>query len=122
MDTGRFDAWTRRRFGLGVSGLAAGLLAAASGSEALAKKKKKKCPKPEPCPQVDTCPQDYCCSCNEVSRCGYLQASTQDEAGTECAQFCGTPGTASFGRGQPGQRSTRCDSNNRLVSVRCPVV
>ena len=33
MDTGRFDAWTRRRFGLGVSRLAAGLLGVAGGGE-----------------------------------------------------------------------------------------
>ena len=34
MDSGRFDAWTRRRFGLGVSGLAAGLLGMAAGNAA----------------------------------------------------------------------------------------
>jgi hypothetical protein len=41
MDDGRFDAWTRRRFGLGFGGLAAGLLGAATGQGAVAKKKKK---------------------------------------------------------------------------------
>ena len=42
MDASRFDAWTRRRFGLLSGGLAATLLGAASFSPTEAKKKKKK--------------------------------------------------------------------------------
>lgn len=54
MDVGRFDAWTRRRFGLGVSGLAAGLLGVAAGGETLARKKKKG-PPPNPCAGKNYC-------------------------------------------------------------------
>ncbi|MBA2596045.1 MAG: hypothetical protein H0V00_05395 [Chloroflexia bacterium] len=59
MDSKRFDIWTRRRFGLGMSGMAAGLLSVATGGEVLAKKKKgkKKCPT---CPTPDTCPARLC--------------------------------------------------------------
>lgn len=58
MDRGRFDAWTRRRLGLGLSGLAAGLLGVASGGESLARKKKgkkKKGSPPNPCAGKNHC-------------------------------------------------------------------
>ena len=55
MDTGRFDAWTRRRVGLGISGIAAGLLGAAGGGESMAKKKKKKRGSSNPCAGKNWC-------------------------------------------------------------------
>ena len=42
MDGSRFDAWTRRRVGLGIGALAAGLLSTAVDQDAAAKKDKKK--------------------------------------------------------------------------------
>ena len=42
MDGSRFDAWTRRKVGLGLGGLAATLLGAATGPETVARKKKPK--------------------------------------------------------------------------------
>ncbi|MFN8591783.1 MAG: hypothetical protein U0031_10020 [Thermomicrobiales bacterium] len=49
MDWGRFDFWTRRRFGLGAGATAASLVGMALGAEAAKgkKKKKKKPPKPD---------------------------------------------------------------------------
>jgi hypothetical protein len=45
MDGSRFDAWTRRRFGVAAGGAAATLFGLASLSDAAAKKKRKKRPK-----------------------------------------------------------------------------
>ena len=42
MDDSRFDAWTRRRFGLAAGGLSASLLGLVSLDDAAAKKKRKK--------------------------------------------------------------------------------
>lgn len=42
MDGSRFDAWTRRRFGLAASGITASLLGLASVAESEAKKKNNK--------------------------------------------------------------------------------
>ena len=45
MESSRFDAWTRRRFGLAVGGGAAALLGLSQLDDADAKKKKKRCKK-----------------------------------------------------------------------------
>jgi hypothetical protein len=45
MDGSRFDAWTRRHFGLAAGGLAASLLGISASADTEAKKKKKKCKK-----------------------------------------------------------------------------
>jgi hypothetical protein len=42
MDSSRFDAWTRRRFGLAVGGFAAALLGLTPGTDTDAKKKRKR--------------------------------------------------------------------------------
>lgn len=72
MDVGRFDAWTRRRFGLGVSGLAAGLLGVAAGGETLARKKKKGSPLPNPCAGKNLC-QDDSHTCGEAGAACYVK-------------------------------------------------
>jgi hypothetical protein len=45
--TSRFDAWTRRQFGLAAGGLAAALLGIAPGTDTDARKKKRKKKKPQ---------------------------------------------------------------------------
>jgi hypothetical protein len=47
MGDGGFGGWTRRRFGVGIGGVAAGLLGAGRDAPA---KKRKKCKKPPRCP------------------------------------------------------------------------
>ena len=51
MEGKKFDGWTRRRVGWGLSGMAAGLLGTATGQDSEAKKKK--CKKSKDCP--DSC-------------------------------------------------------------------
>jgi hypothetical protein len=57
MDGPRFDAWTRRRFGVAAAGALAGLLALARDDDARAKRKKKRRKnrkKPRKCEQLGT--------------------------------------------------------------------
>jgi hypothetical protein len=79
MDGSRFDAWTRRRFGLTVGGFAASLLALGGLAEIEAKKKKKRKRKKRCKKLRDTCTvggKRKCC------------------AGLECATTGAAPQTA----------------------------
>jgi hypothetical protein len=104
MDASRFDAWTRRRFGLAVGGVAAALFGLAERGEVAAKKrhkKKKRCRK-----LGDACTQGSkhkCCNgatCDLVGDGGVLQTFCCHENGgactedVECCQgnFCGVDG------------------------------
>lgn len=77
MDDARFDAWTRRRFGFGLTtgGLLASLVGlAAVADEAAAKRKRKKCKQNEKrcgkkCVKGDCCPGKPCgepCDCRRT--------------------------------------------------------
>jgi hypothetical protein len=70
MVNGRFDAWTRRRVGVGLGGLAAGLLGAAGGGETLARKKKKK---KNPCAGKNVC-MDRSHTCAGGNKLCYVKA------------------------------------------------
>jgi hypothetical protein len=71
VDGSRFDAWTRRKFGLAASGMAASLLGLASIAEIDAKKKnKKKNKKKKKCRKLgQTCDinnkNQKCCNANQ---------------------------------------------------------
>jgi hypothetical protein len=77
LDGTRFDAWTRRRFGLATGGAVAGLLGLASLHEAEAKKKnKKKRKKKKQCKKLgqgcDTSVKKKKC-CSERQLCSTIQ-------------------------------------------------
>ena len=93
MDASRFDAWTRRRFGLLTGGLAASLLGAASLAdvEAKKKKKKKKCKKL----QAKCSPgskKKRCCSgisCEEFPPNGFFCCHNIGESCSDLEDCCG---------------------------------
>jgi hypothetical protein len=118
MDQGRFEAWTRRRMSLGLSGLMAGLVSLGTGRESAAKKKPcPKCPKPKP-----TCPQRVCCSCDPppgdtFRDCRVLDGEVLDGA---CDELCRGQGGAGYESAEPIEGwSTFCDINQHCVQVGC---
>ena len=117
MDTGRFDAWTRRRFGLGVSGLAAGLLGVATGGDVAAKKKKKKCP------ARDTCPANVCCRCNNNTCQVFPSSGNFSTDGDSCTALCASMGAARTGVTSSGtpQSAAYCDIGNACTQINCPI-
>lgn len=90
MDGSRFDAWTRRRFGLAMGGLAASLRSAASPDNAEAKKNRKKRKKKKPCQTVGI-------ACNVGGKrkcCSGLSCELNaggDTSRTFCCQTVGNP-------------------------------
>ncbi len=103
MDGTRFDAWTRRRFGLAAGGASlAALLGLAGGRDAEAKKKKKKkCRKTgQSCNQAKK--NKKCCKNNEL--CAEVKHKDKDacckQRGSGCKKdndccgndFCGNDG------------------------------
>jgi hypothetical protein len=122
MRTGRFDAWTRRRFGLGVSGLTAGLVSVVSGGDAAAKKRKQKCKKK--CKKPDTCPQRFCCQCPDGFACTLLDAPDAPQAEITCIDFCSD--TDVIVRASSGTETVFCGPTtnipNQCVRVDCPIV
>jgi hypothetical protein len=124
--TGRFDAWTRRRFGLGVSGLTAGLVSMVSG-DAAAKKRKRKCKK---CKKPDTCPHRFCCQCASDSGCTLVDAPNISQASGLCHNFCDSIGTQVVLVDAPTGTSTFfCgrlaypgNPPNKCLQVNCPLV
>ena len=124
MDGSRFDAWTRRRFGLAAGGVAAALAGLIpTGEDAAAKRKRKKrCRKPG---KICTPGGKKCCgkrfcarpfSFPEADRCckggGEPCTGTQDP--TCCTGDC-TPAGECFCKtgGQP------CDRNGQCCSRKC---
>ena len=87
MDSARFDAWTRRRIGLGLGALAVGLVAAA-GQEGVAKKKPKKaCTKKQ---KAKCRQQDRAC---EKGKCVVVcNARNSVCRGNSVIQLCGSQG------------------------------
>jgi hypothetical protein len=80
MDGSRFDAWTRRRFGVAAAGLVVGFFAVAGWDDAPAKRKHKKHKKPRPrqCEQMHT----HCNPKNDRKMCcGGLGCSHVTELG-----------------------------------------
>lgn len=123
MDGSRFDAWTRRGFGLAAGGLAGSLLAQTGilDTEAKKKKKKKKCPK---CREfAETCSadgKDACC-------CG-LNCRPVDSTGSFCCRAgstpCSTSGECCSGNCLQGFcickfNGQACVSNNQCCSFNC---
>ena len=95
MACSRFDGWTRRRAGWGLGGVAAGLVGAAAGQDASAKKKKK-CPKPPRCPN----------SCTFVFY----------EPGPNGGEICGTGNGLQSG----GSPCVPCSSSNPCTNAAFP--
>jgi hypothetical protein len=74
VDESRFDAWTRRRFGMAAGGLLAALAGLGPGAATVAKKRKRKkckkreltcgkhCAKGECCPGRQTCGEQCLCA------------------------------------------------------------
>jgi hypothetical protein len=116
MDQGRFEAWTRRRVGWGLSGLVAGLVSLGQGGESAAKAKK--CPK---CPKIDTCPQVMCCSCGFHGGCFYLPTSP-DDLDADCAAACPPGTTHNIAPSDPKVMSGLCDADDLCVRLRCPLI
>lgn len=91
MDSSRFDAWTRRRVGLGMSGLAVGLLGVASGGEKARAKKKNPCKGKNSClDSSHTCGggAKYCfvkVFGGNVCATPYIPANSCDECSTNCS-------------------------------------
>jgi hypothetical protein len=73
MDEARFDAWTRRRFGLTTGGLLASLVGLAlAADDATAKRRRKKCKKSEKRCGKKKCVKGDCCPgkpCGEFCEC-----------------------------------------------------
>jgi hypothetical protein len=115
MDDQQFDGWTRRRAGLGVGALAAGLLTAVSGNDVRAKKKRK------PCRKVDVCPQRICCGC-ENNTCTYFFGDEIDGF-ARCTAFCEDQGstTRDFFAGSRREIAVSCDIVNRCTALFCPI-
>ena len=82
MDVGRFEGWTRRRFGLGITGLTAGLLGAAGGGEARAGKKKKQKGRSNPCAG-----KNYCLDSSHTCAGGTKRCLVKAFGGNVCGGF-----------------------------------
>ena len=122
MDGSRFDAWTRRGFGLAAGGLAGSLLAQAAPLATEAKKKKKK--KKNKCREFgDSCSsngKDACCcglACQPVNSSGKFccrSGGSECSAPSECCSgncvggycICKTNGAA-------------CTANSQCCSFKC---
>lgn len=131
MDGSRFDAWTRRGFGLAAGGVAGTLLAQAGlvGTEAKKKKKKKK----KQCPELPVCrgfgascttdgTRSCCCGldCRPAGMSGNACCRAAGTACTTSGECCSTAPNACTGgfcfcktNGQP------CTSNGQCCSFRC---
>jgi hypothetical protein len=108
MEGSRFDAWTRRSFGLAAGGLAGSLMAHATVLDVAAKKKKKKKKKcrefAESCTEKETC----CCglACRPAGMSGDACCRI---GGSECSsatQCCSGRCTGGY---------CECKSNNGLA-------
>lgn len=75
MDSERFDAWTRRRFGLGLGGATAGLFALVAPDEAQGKKNRKKRRRRKPCLKKNApCSQAGKRTCCKALHCDFPAA------------------------------------------------
>ncbi len=90
MDDVRFDAWTRRRFGLATGGLVITLGGLARGEDATARRKRKKCGKNKTrCGK--TCVKGNCCpgkSCGPQCACRKTVSGKRFCAGTGIMPVC----------------------------------
>jgi hypothetical protein len=85
MDDGHFDAWTRRRFGLGLGGLAAGLLGVAAPGAAAKKGKPKDCSKKK---KQKCRRQGRVC---EKGKCVVVCNARNSACRADVVQICGNP-------------------------------
>ncbi|MCC7021923.1 MAG: hypothetical protein IT338_03805 [Thermomicrobiales bacterium] len=123
MDGSRFDAWTRRRFGLAAGGLAASLLGLAGFEETEAKRKKKRCKKlNKPCKpkgKKKRCCKKLSCSApfgapdNHCCRAGANVPCTTATAGECCTRRCN--GNTCFCKSLGEQ----CTSSGQCCSRKC---
>jgi hypothetical protein len=131
MDGSRFDAWTRRRFGLTAGGFAASLFAlTAIDAEAKKKDKKKKKKKKKRCKGLtETCTPGGTRKCCDKRRCGRALTSTEPNRCCEtggvacsaatatqcCTGICDETSNLCFCKGA-GQA---CDSDSQCCSNTC---
>lgn len=84
-----------------------------------AKRKKKKCKKP------NTCPQRVCCTCRDpmtfvVERCDYVSAVANFL--TACTDFCQSHGLVNFqANGAVAGQANYCEHSLTCVRLDCPV-
>jgi hypothetical protein len=109
MQPGQFDAWTRRRVGWSLGGLAAALMSLKTGSESEAHKKR--------CPKFG-CPQRVCCACDPTDAfpapyCQVIDGSTEP---TDCFHVCS--GGGHFVRPVEGY-ATLCDIDDQCAQIGC---
>lgn len=109
MDGERFDAWTRRRFGLAAGGAVASLLGLIGLEDAEAKKKKKKKKKKKDCRKLgQTCDQTQknkkCCKQDQL--CAQVQGLG---SGTFCCKQ----------RGAGCSENSDCCGNDKCQNGTC---
>jgi hypothetical protein len=129
VDDARFDAWTRRRFGLAAGGLASAILGLAAVGEGEARKKhrrkhkrkhRKRCKPGETrcgkkCVQGTCCPGYYCgeaCSCGRTVEGGSFCFTTAFES--ICRQ-CESSGDC----GDEGFQCVQTDACGALITAIC---